>query len=104
MDWVIPMLAEYEGYMISIANEADNKFNDEPQLPQQILKFLTEIKNHVHRINKKMAVTVTIAEGSLDDGRPGITELLDECDVACWNFYGAKSQFTSPYAIIQSEV
>lgn len=103
MNWVIPMLVEYDGYIISIANEADNNFNDEPQLSQQILKFLKDVKSNIHGINEKMAVTVTIAEGSLDDGRPGISELINECDVACWNFYGTKFQFSNPYYVAQTE-
>lgn len=103
MNWVIPMLVEYDGYLISITNEADNQFNDQPQLPQQILKFLRDVKSHIHSLNEEMAVTVTIAEGSLDDGRPGIPEIINECDVACWNFYGAKFQFADPYYIAQSE-
>ncbi|MEM6846356.1 MAG: hypothetical protein AAF632_29385 [Bacteroidota bacterium] len=103
MDWVIPMLVEYDGYIISITNEADNQFNNEPELPQQILKFLKDVKSHIHEINEKMAVTVTIAEGSLDDGRPGIPEIINECDVACWNFYGSKFQFSDPYYVAQSD-
>lgn len=51
-----------------------------------------------------MAVTVTIAEGSLDEDKPGINEIITACDVACFNFYGAKSQFTPPlYYVAQTE-
>ncbi len=103
MDWVIPMLVQYGGYLISISNEPDNAFNDEPQLPQQILRFLKDVKSHIHGINDQMAVTVTIAEGSLDDGRLGIPEIINECDVACWNFYGSKFQFFDPYYSAQTE-
>ncbi|HKK64139.1 MAG TPA: hypothetical protein VJ951_16355 [Bacteroidales bacterium] len=49
-------------------------------------------------------VTVTFSEGSLDDDKPGIYSILAECDVACFNFYGAKSQFTPPlYYVAQNE-
>ncbi|MFO7830215.1 MAG: hypothetical protein R6V23_16455 [Bacteroidales bacterium] len=100
MDWVIPLLLEYDGYLISISNEADNSFGEVPNLHNEILTFLLEIKEHIHRINESMAVTVTFAEGSLDEDKSGINEILAVCDVACWNFYGAKSQFTSPYYYI----
>ena len=103
MDWVIPMLIDYGGYMISIANEADNKFNEQPTLYLEIVKFLKEVKNHIHTINENMAVTVTVAEGNLNDGRPGIPEILNECDVTCWNFYGSKFQFSSPYYTAKTE-
>ena len=104
MDWVIPLLVEYDGFLISISNEAENHFGEVPGLDNQILLFLQEIKEHVHQINKDIAVTVTFSEGSLDEDKPGIYEILAECDVACFNFYGAKSQFTAPlYYVAQTE-
>ena len=104
MDWVIPLLAEYDGFLISISNEADNSFGEVPGLENQILVFLQEIKEHIHQLNENMAVTVTFAEGSLDEDKPGIYDILAECDVACFNFYGAKSQFTPPlYYVAQTE-
>jgi len=40
----------------------------------------------------------------LDEDKPGIYDILAECDVACFNFYGAKSQFTPPlYYVAQTE-
>ena len=104
MDWVIPLLVEYDGFLISISNEAENHFGEVPGLDNQILIFLQEIKEHVHQINEDIAVTVTFSEGSLDEDKPGIYEILAECDVACFNFYGAKSQFTPPlYYVAQTE-
>jgi hypothetical protein len=97
MDWVIPLLVEYDGFLISISNEAENSFGEVPNLHIEILSFLLEIKEHIRQINENMAVTVTISEGSLDDDKPGINEILDVCDVACWNFYGANSMYTLPY-------
>ncbi len=95
MDWVIPLLVEYDGYLISISNEAEDLFAEVPDLHKKILRFLKEIKGHVRQINVNMPVTVTFSEGSLDDDKPGIKEILAECDVACWNFYGANSSL--PY-------
>lgn len=97
MDWVIPLLVEYDGYLISISNEPDNSFGDVPDLHKQILTFLQKVKEHVHQIDENMAVTVTFSEGSLDDNKPGIYEIIAACDVACWNFYGANSLYTLPY-------
>lgn len=103
MDWVIPMLVQYDGYIISITNEADNSFGEIPNLHNEILSFLKEVRPHIHSINEKMAVTVTIAEGSLDSDKPGITEIIAECDVACWNFYGSAFEFELPYYTAQTE-
>jgi hypothetical protein len=45
MDWVIPLLVEYDGFLISISNEAENSFGEVSGLDNQILIFLQEIKN-----------------------------------------------------------
>lgn len=106
MDWVIPMLVEYGGFLISISNEPDNSFGEVPGLNNQILEFLINVKEHIHQINDEMAVTVTFAEGSLDEDKSGITAILAACDVASWNFYGAKSNFNNPdpyYYVAQTE-
>jgi hypothetical protein len=98
MDWVIPMLVEYDGYLISISNEAENSFEEVPDLHKDILTFLLEVKKHVHEIDERMAVTVTFSEGSLDGNKPGIDELLEASDVIAWNFYGGDFQADgSPY-------
>ena len=65
--------------------------------------FLSEVKEHIRTLDPDMAVTVTFAEGSLDDDTPGIDALLEVCDVACWNFYGAESRVSSPYFVAQTE-
>jgi hypothetical protein len=103
MNWVIPMLVEYNGYIISISNEADNSFGELPNLHNEILTFLKEVKTHIHSINENMAVTVTIAEGNLGIGKPGIKEIVKECDVACWNFYGSEFIAEAPYYLPQDE-
>lgn len=103
MDWVIPMLSQYNGYIISIANEPDNNFGEISNLHNEILAFLKGVKPYIHSINEEMAVTMTIAEGNLDFNKPGIAEIIAECDVACWNFYGSKFEFQFPYYTAQTE-
>lgn len=97
MDWVIPMLVENDGYAISISNEADNIFADLPDLPGQLLTFLNESKAHIKSLDDRVAVTITFAEGSLKSNFPGADALIAACDVACFNFYGSESTFTSPF-------
>ncbi len=103
MDWVIPMLTAYGGYMISVANEADNSFGEIPLLHEGILTFLKEAKRYIHGIDDRMAVTVTIAEGNIGIGKPGVQALIDESDAACFNFYGAKAVAEFPYYKAQDE-
>lgn len=91
MDWVIPLLVEHNGWVISIANEPDNDFPDHPEVAEKILTFLIAVKSHIHQIEPKMAVTVTMAEGGLDAGLAGMKEIVNASDVASFNFYGSNS-------------
>ena len=104
MDWVIPLLVENEGYLISISNEVDANFSDNPSLNQELLEFLQALKNHIHSINERMAVTVTFAEGSLDTDYEKSAAIIAACDVACFNFYGAKSTATPPFSQNLSDI
>jgi hypothetical protein len=103
MDWVIPMLTEYDGYIISVTNEADNHFGEVDNLHNEILTFLQKTKAHIHSINDEMAVTITMAEGSLDENKPGINAIIEASDVVCWNFYGGKSLAQEPFYTHQTE-
>ncbi len=104
MDWVIPLLVEYDGYLISISNEAEDSFGEVSDLHNEILTFLLEVKNHIHQLDERMAVTVTFSEGSLGTDKPGIDEILAACDVASFNFYGGDFRGDgSPYYAANSE-
>jgi hypothetical protein len=103
MDWVIPMLVEHNGYLISITNEADNSFEENPNLHSQIKTFATEVRTHIHGINENVAVTITFAAGNMDAYENEITKILEVCDVACWNFYGSKPNVSSPYSSVLTE-
>jgi hypothetical protein len=103
MEWVIPMLVEYDGYMISVLNEADNSFGEVPGLHEEVLTFLREAKQHIHNIDDRMAVGATVSEGNVATGTPGVQALIDESDVACFNFYGAELIGEFPYYQPQRE-
>lgn len=103
MDRVIPTLIANDGYLIAIANEPDNGFGEIADLDQQIGSFLTTVKEHIHSLDHRIAVTITLAEGSLDEHKPGLFDILSACDVHCWNYYGARSLPEYPFYPIQSE-
>jgi len=103
MDWVIPMLINHDGFLISIANEPDNEMNEITGLAGQILNFYVTSRDHIHSIDKRMAVTITLTEGGLDSNISGVDAILEEVDVVCWNFYGSKSAMESPWYLVQDE-
>ncbi|MFP4564036.1 MAG: hypothetical protein ACLFRY_12090 [Spirochaetia bacterium] len=102
MDWVVPMLISYDGYLISVANEAGNSFGEVPGLHEEVFTFLQEARRYIHGIDDRMAVTATVAEGNIGIEKPGVQELIEESDVACFNFYGAVTTGKFPYAKAQS--
>ncbi|MFW5758056.1 MAG: hypothetical protein ACOCYO_05170 [Bacteroidota bacterium] len=103
MDWVIPMLIDYDGFLISIANEPDNEMNEVTGLAAQIVTFLKQSKEYIHAIDQRMAVTITLAEGGLDSNISGVDAILKEVDIACWNFYGSKLAAGPPWYLVQDE-
>ena len=103
MDWVIPMLVKYDGYLISVSNEPGNDFVKFPDLHDEILTFLKKVKAHIHTINENVAATITMAESNLNTGKTGMKQIIAETDVACWNFYGSQSVSDTPYFAAQSE-
>lgn len=88
MDWIVPMMVEHGGWAITIANEPDNHFEEQPKLWRQVRDMVREIRDHVHRIDARMAITVTLTEGGFSHGGNGYEQILAECDMACFNFYG----------------
>lgn len=102
-DWVIPMLIDHDGFLISISNEPDNEMNEVPGLPEEMLTFFVASRDHIHSIDEQMAVTITLTEGGLDNSITGRSAILDEVDIACWNLYGAKSAMGPPWYLVQNE-
>ncbi|MEM9984054.1 MAG: hypothetical protein AAF804_03075 [Bacteroidota bacterium] len=89
MDWVLPIVREHRGWCLSIANEADNFFDEVEGLEDELLDFLVAIRDYVHVLEPDLAVTVTMAEGNVDIKPETMRELIAAVDVAAINFYGA---------------
>ncbi|MEM7657762.1 MAG: hypothetical protein AAF399_16645 [Bacteroidota bacterium] len=88
MDWVIPMLVQYDGWAIAVANEPDVNFEDNRQLADEILMFLEQSRDHIHQLDKDMAVTITMSAGTLDDFPRQTRKIAAASDVVSLNFYG----------------
>ncbi|WKN43150.1 hypothetical protein [Tunicatimonas pelagia] len=89
MDWVIPMLVEHQGWAIAISNEPDTFFKEKPQLVDELLPFVRESRNHIHQLNDKMAVTITMSAGSLAQNEEAMRRLGNELDIISFNTYGS---------------
>ncbi|MEM8523366.1 MAG: hypothetical protein AAGG68_01925 [Bacteroidota bacterium] len=96
LDWVIPMLVEHNGYAIAVSNEPDNSFAEESDLAQEVIDFFVPVKDHIHQLEEKMAVTVTMNIENLKASKRDMEKLMQHLDVACFNIYGANF-FDSAY-------
>lgn len=88
MDEIVPLMNANGGWLISIANEPDTHFEDNPKLWKEVRDMVREIRAHTHQIDPNMAIAVTLTEGGFEDGVRGIRQIVEECDVACFNYYG----------------
>ena len=68
-----------------------------------MLSFLAQARRHIRTVDDRVAVAATVAEGNVGIGKPGVQALIDESDVACFNFYGARLTGGFPYYEPQDE-
>ncbi|MHC4265837.1 MAG: hypothetical protein ACYSUK_07885 [Planctomycetota bacterium] len=93
LDWVVPMLLKYNGFILSIANEPESIFGGKPQEQQQFVNFLIAAREHTRTITKDLPVTVTLTRAVLTGD---LDNVIAECDVAYFNYYGQGDPFTAP--------
>ena len=87
LDWVVPMLLKYNGFILSIANEPECIFGGKPEEQQQFVNFLVAIREHTRTITKDLAVTATLTRAVLTGD---LDNVIAECDVAYFNYYGQR--------------
>lgn len=89
LDWVIPVLVQHNGYAIAVSNEPDNSFAEDQNLAQEVIDFFVPVKDHIHQLEERMAVTVTMNIENLKASKKNMEKLMQYLDVACFNIYGA---------------
>ncbi|MBK1703159.1 hypothetical protein [Halochromatium glycolicum] len=92
LDWVVPMVAEYDGFAIMVGNEPDNHLEDHPGEAAEVLEFLRQAKRHIRGINPDMAVAIALSDG-FDKLQPYSIDIVDESDFASFNFYCSLENF-----------
>jgi hypothetical protein len=104
MDWIIPLLANNNGYAISVSNEPDNAFQDDKKLVKKIVKFFKPVRDHIHGINDNIGVSITMNTGNLIHSENDMFKIMREVDYGCFNLYGGGlDQMTVPYTKAQNE-
>ena len=93
LDWVVPMLLSHNGWVLAIANEPGNVFDDLDAAEAmtkatELATFTREARDHVHSLEPRLAVTVTLREDlTLASNKPYLATLLEPVDVVSFNFY-----------------
>jgi len=93
LDWVVPMMVEHGGFAISVGNELGNFLDDLPATEQterarQVRAFVAAARDHVHSIEPRMAVTISVREHfTVELEAPYLAELIAETDFATFNWY-----------------
>jgi len=93
LDEVIPMLVEHGGFAISVGNEVGNYLDDvpdadRPERVRQVRAFVAAARAHIHGIDARVGVTLTIREHfTVEVGAPYLDDLMAETDVATFNWY-----------------
>jgi len=93
LDWVVPMLLKYNGFLLSIANEPESLFGGKGEEQQQFVNFLIAAREHTRTITKDLPVTVTLTRAVLTGD---LDNVIAKCDVAYFNYYGQADPFTAP--------
>lgn len=88
MDEIVPLMRANGGWLITIANEPDTHFEENPDLWKEVRDMVKEMRDYIHQLDPDMAVTITLTEGGFASGVKGIRQIVEECDVICFNYYG----------------
>ncbi len=88
IDEIIPLMSANGGWLITIANEPDTHFEDNPDLWKEVRDMVKEMRDYIHQLDPNMAVSITLTEGGFAAGVKGIRQIVEECDVICFNYYG----------------
>ena len=91
LDRIVPLFVEHRGWLVAVGNEPGNTLDDDDDplaLATVLADFVSKAKTHIHSIEPRLAVTVTLREDlSLAADRPFLATLLEVTDVAAFNFY-----------------
>eukprot|EP00011_Vannellida_sp_DIVA3-517-6-12_P007685 CAMPEP_0114628094 /NCGR_PEP_ID=MMETSP0168-20121206/12638_1 /TAXON_ID=95228 ORGANISM="Vannella sp., Strain DIVA3 517/6/12" /NCGR_SAMPLE_ID=MMETSP0168 /ASSEMBLY_ACC=CAM_ASM_000044 /LENGTH=413 /DNA_ID=CAMNT_0001839455 /DNA_START=1 /DNA_END=1242 /DNA_ORIENTATION=- len=86
MDRVIPLCEQYDGFVLSVANEPQFYFEDFDADEDDFLNFYSEVTDHIHSLSNNVAVSITLANHELTSDLN--TQMLGISDVISLNLYG----------------
>lgn len=94
LDWMVPIISQYGGWGLSIANEPACYMEDLGGDSSDLVAFLTAARDHVRTLDSRLAVTMTMTFGEIQAGADYLPAIISKCDVACFNYYGLNPDLT----------
>ena len=95
MDEVIPLLVEYNGFFIAVANEADIWLQSNPDQLEGVISFVEQSREYIHGIESQMAVGINITyEGIVQNGFEHLPDFMAVSDAVSFSYYPLNNDMT----------
>lgn len=90
LDWAVPLIVQEGGYVLTIANEPASYMEERRGEAESVIGFFRHAAEHVHRLNPRLAVTVTLTSTAAIEEKFYHDEVIEIVDAAAYNYYGLK--------------
>lgn len=87
LDWAVPIIAEFDGWCLSIANEPEGFLDDRPEQANAVLAFFDASLKHARSLSDALAYSVTLTASPIDEKKPYHDRLMPMLDIAVFNYY-----------------
>lgn len=86
LDVVVPLVVDHGGFLITVGNEPDNHFEQQPGLATEVAGFVAAARDHAATLDPALAISMTLTYGSVDTHEVS-QAIIDEVPVATFNLY-----------------
>jgi len=95
LDAVLPAFLDRGGWALMAGNEVDDYFKDvDPSEADHFASFLEQVRTHVRARWPDLPVGVILTSRTVFDDEPWLAPILDASDVAGFNFYAGRPDWT----------
>jgi hypothetical protein len=84
---VAPLLVEHGGFYLGVGNEVDERFSEYPEELSPYLEFVAAVREHVHELEPRLAMGVTVTSNSILENSAIVSQLQRVSDVVPFNYY-----------------
>ncbi len=104
LDEVVPLLVEHGGFYLGVGNEVDERFSEYPEELSPYLEFVAAVREHVHELEPRLAVGVTVTGNAILEDSPIASQLKTVSDVVPFNYYPLDDTFSlKDFSLIRAD-